>query len=193
MALRSSEQKDFVIKVSKVAAFVFASALWVLTVYHTFQYENALRVTYAVSKKKDVKHNLLKIKPYQKILAKDEFYWATVAQNFFKAGSYKNAKKATEKAIDISYDYRAFGLLAEINNNDNNNNNEAVVKNLLKAQTLVPGLLLPKYNLFLHYKSKNDVIEATFWANEIINHNKKGEIDISYFKHQANKYLLNEK
>ena len=113
-----------------------------------------------------------------------------VANNFYKVGNRKNATMAAAKAVNTSNDYRAFDLLASIANKEGSQNEEKYLKN---AHYIVPGLVIPKYNLFQYYKENCKSDQADFWANEVLNHKNKGTRDITYFKDQVNNYLENEK
>lgn len=188
LALNDSERNYTFVSFQKRIVFIFIGVLLSVTIYYTLRYESAIRQTNYLSKQNNPKY-LNKLKPFQKILKSSDFYWLTVANKFYAAKSYQNAIKAAKKAINISYDYKAFSLLAEISNKTGSYEEEKYLKAVNK---IVPGLFLPKYKLFEYYLRVRNEIEGKRMAKEIMEHKAKGIIDISIFKSHAKKYLENE-
>lgn len=162
----------------------------IFSINTTIKYEKAIRTTKSISKNIDTKMNLKQLKQFSKILNNNEYYWLIVAKNFYKVGNRKNTTMAATKAINTSNDYRAYDLLAVIANKEGSHTEEKYLK---ITHFIVPGLVLPKFNLFTFYKENCMYEQAEYWAKEVLNHQKKGTRDISYFKQQAKIYLENEK
>ncbi len=176
--------------ISKRIILISLFFLGIFSTYTTLKYEKAIRTTKSVTNDINAKTNLQRLKPFTKILNSSDYYWLMVANNFYKVGNRKNATMAAAKAVNTSNDYRAFDLLASIANKEGSQNEEKYLKN---AHYIVPGLVIPKYNLFQYYKENCKSDQADFWANEVLNHKNKGSRDITYFKDQVNNYLENEK
>lgn len=189
LALNYYKKTTTLIHLNMQVVIIFALLLSFIAFYKTIRYENAIRQTYSISKQNTASLNLEGLRPYQKVLASSDFYWLTVANNFFKVKSYQNSERAAENVIDISYDYRAFDLLADISRIHGSTQEE---KYLAYQNNIVPGLLLPKYKLFQYYKSINDKENAKKLALEIVEHKEKGKFDVTKFKLQAKNYLEDE-
>lgn len=187
LALHYHKNTTTLIQLNRPIVLILTAIISLITLYKTIRYENAIRQTYSISKQSTASQNLYALKPYQKILASSDFYWLTVANNFFKVKSYQNSKRAAEKVVDISYDYRGFNLLADISRINEKSNEEEMY--LIYQNNIVPGLFLPKYKLFQYYISINDKEKAKRLAIDIIEHKQKGKFDITKFKLQAKNYL----
>ena len=177
-----------------INAFILSLNLLVmiLYLYTIYYYEGAIRTTNNIAKSDGTHYvaNLNILRRFQNILHSSEFYWMTVSINFYKSNKLNEAKKAVNNAIDLSYSASAFDLLARINGRLNDTKE---LDNLILARSIAPGLIYHKYRLFDHYQKTCDTINAKDMANEIILHNKKGTLDISFYQKEARKYLLNEK
>ncbi len=161
--LASNKSRNITLPRLANKAFIAFILFWVVIgIAYNYGYIQTNRIAKTQA---NTEQNLKKLKMLRPILGNEGYYWSVVALNFYKANRLSDANEAVKRQIERSNNVNGFALSCLIEKKQGN------IKKALKIQekvnSIIPGNIDQKINLFYAYTGTKNSNKAKYVGSEI--------------------------